>query len=50
VKVGPDCRREHPDVTHFWAIDVLSRQTRSIDLKGPEAAIQREHVKEGKIV
>jgi AAA+ superfamily predicted ATPase len=38
------------NVTHFCAIDILSKQTRRVDLKGLEAAIQREYIKEGKIV
>jgi hypothetical protein len=38
------------NVTHFCAIDVLSRGTRCLDLKGLEAAIQREYVKDGRIV
>jgi len=38
------------NVTHFCAIDVLAKTTRRLDLKGIEAAIQREYIKEGKIV
>jgi AAA+ superfamily predicted ATPase len=38
------------NVTHYCAIDVLSKQTRCLDLKDLEAAIQREYVKEGKII
>ncbi len=38
------------NVTHFCAIDALARQTRQVDLRSPEAAIKREHVKEGKIM
>ena len=38
------------NVTHFCAIDVLAKQTRHLDLKGLEAAIQREYVKEGKVL
>jgi hypothetical protein len=38
------------NVTHFCAIDVLSKQCRHLDLKGLEAAIQREYVKEGKVL
>jgi hypothetical protein len=38
------------NVTHYCAIDILSKQTRCLDLKGLEAAIQREYIKEGKIV
>ena len=38
------------NVTHFCAIDALARQTRRVDMKGLEAAIHREYVKEGKIV
>jgi AAA+ superfamily predicted ATPase len=38
------------NVTHFCAIDVLSKQTRHLDLTRLEAAIQREYVKEGKVL
>ncbi len=38
------------NVTHYCAIHILSKQTRRLDLKGLEAAIQREYIKEGKIV
>jgi len=38
------------NVTQFCAIDALARQTRRVDLKCLETAIQREYVKEGKIV
>jgi len=38
------------NVTHFCAVEVLAKQSRRLDLKGLEAAIQREYVKEGKIV
>jgi len=38
------------NVAHFCAIEVLARQSRRLDMKGLEAAIQREYVKEGKIV
>lgn len=38
------------NVTHFCAIDALSKATRQVDLKGLEAAIKREYVKEGKIM
>jgi AAA+ superfamily predicted ATPase len=38
------------NVAHFCAVDVLAKQSRRLDLKGLEAAIQREYVKEGKIV
>ena len=38
------------NVTHYCAIDILAKQARCLDLKGLEAAIQREYVKEGKIV
>jgi hypothetical protein len=38
------------NVTHFCAIDVLSKHTHHLDLKGLEAAIQREYVKEGKVL
>ena len=37
------------NVTHFCAVDVLARQSRHLDLKALEAAIQREYIKEGKI-
>ena len=38
------------NVTHYCAVEVLAKQSRHIDLKGLEAAILREYVKEGKIV
>jgi hypothetical protein len=38
------------NVTQFCAVDVLAKQTTRLDLKGLEAAIRREYVKEGKIV
>lgn len=38
------------NVTHFCAIDVLAKRVPRLDLKGLEAAIQREYVKEGKIM
>ncbi|MGR9184590.1 ATP-binding protein [Rhizobium leguminosarum] len=38
------------NVTHFCAIDVLAKQSLRMDLKGLEAAIQREFVKEGRIL
>jgi AAA+ superfamily predicted ATPase len=38
------------NVTHFCAIDILARRAPHLDLKGLEAAIQREYVKEGKIM
>jgi hypothetical protein len=38
------------NVTHFCAVDVLARQLLLLDLKGLEAAIQREYLKEGRIV
>ena len=38
------------NVTHFCAIDALSKQCRHLDLTGLEAAIQREYVKEGKVL
>jgi SpoVK/Ycf46/Vps4 family AAA+-type ATPase len=37
------------NVPHFCAIDVLASQSLRVDLKGLEAAIQREYVKEGKL-
>ena len=38
------------NVAHFCAIDVLAKQSPQLELKDLEAAIQREFVKEGKIV
>ncbi|MBY5456444.1 ATP-binding protein [Rhizobium leguminosarum] len=38
------------NITHFCAIDVLAKQSLRMDLKGLEAAIQREFVKEGRIL
>jgi AAA+ superfamily predicted ATPase len=38
------------NVTHFCAIEALVKETRRLDLKGLEAAIQREYVKEGKVI
>lgn len=38
------------NVTHYCAVDVLAKKSLRLDLKGLEAAIQRECVKEGKIV
>jgi len=38
------------NITQFCALDVLAKQSLRLDLKGLEAAIQREYVKEGKIV
>jgi AAA+ superfamily predicted ATPase len=38
------------NVTHYCAVDVLAKNSLRLDLKGLEAAIQREYVKEGKIV
>lgn len=38
------------NVTHFCAVDILARKSPCLDLKGLEAAIQREYIKEGKIV
>ena len=38
------------NVAHFCAINLLASQSRHIDLKGLEAAIQREYVKDGKIM
>ena len=37
-------------VTHFCAIEALAKETRRLDLKGLEAAIEREYVKEGKVL
>lgn len=38
------------NVTHFCAVDVLAKQSLRLELKDLEAAIQREYVKEGKIL
>jgi AAA+ superfamily predicted ATPase len=38
------------NIAHFCAVDVLAKQSLHLDLKDLEAAIQREYVKEGKIV
>jgi hypothetical protein len=38
------------NVAHFCAIDALAKQSRRVDLKGLEAAIKREYVKEGKVM
>jgi hypothetical protein len=38
------------NVTHFCAVDILARDTMRLDLKVLEAAINREYVKEGKIM
>ena len=38
------------NVTHFCAIEVLAKETRHLDLKCLEAAIQREYFKEGKVI
>ena len=38
------------NVTHFCAIDALTRQTHLVDLKTLEGAIRREYVKEGKVM
>jgi hypothetical protein len=38
------------NVTHFCAVDVLAKQSLRLDLPALEAAIQREYVKEGKIL
>ncbi len=38
------------NVTQFCAIDALARQTRRVDLCSLERAIQREYVKEGKLM
>lgn len=38
------------NVTHFCAVDILAKDTLRLDLKGLEAAINREYVKEGKIM
>jgi AAA+ superfamily predicted ATPase len=38
------------NVTHFCAIEALAKETRRLDLKALEAAIQREYVKEGKVM
>jgi hypothetical protein len=38
------------NVTHFCAVDLLAKRSLRLDLKALEAAIQREYVKEGKIL
>jgi hypothetical protein len=38
------------NVTHFCAIDLLAKRTACLDLRSLEAAIQREYVKDGRIV
>jgi SpoVK/Ycf46/Vps4 family AAA+-type ATPase len=38
------------NVTHFCAVEVLARQSRYLDLKALEAAIQREYIKEGRVL
>jgi SpoVK/Ycf46/Vps4 family AAA+-type ATPase len=38
------------NVTHFCAVDVLARKSLRLDLKSLEAAIQREYIKEGRII
>jgi len=38
------------NVTHFCAVEVLANQSLRLELKDLEAAIQREYVKEGKII
>jgi len=38
------------NVTHFCAVDVLAKRSLRVDLKALEAAIQREYIKEGKIL
>jgi hypothetical protein len=38
------------NVTHFCAVDILARQSLRLDLRALEAAIQREYIKEGKIL
>jgi len=38
------------NVTHYCAVEVLARQSLRLELKDLEAAIQREYVKEGKIL
>jgi len=38
------------NVTHFCAIDVLAKKTSRLELTDLEEAIQREYIKEGKIV
>jgi hypothetical protein len=38
------------NVTHFCAVDILAKDALRLDLKGLEAAINREYVKEGKIM
>jgi SpoVK/Ycf46/Vps4 family AAA+-type ATPase len=38
------------NVTHYCALELLSDQARSLDLKRLEAGIMREYIKEGKVV
>jgi AAA+ superfamily predicted ATPase len=38
------------NVTHYCAVDVLAKQSLRLELEDLEAAIQREYVKEGKIL
>jgi AAA+ superfamily predicted ATPase len=38
------------NVTHFCAVDVLAKESLRLDLKSLEAAIQREYIKEGRII
>jgi AAA+ superfamily predicted ATPase len=38
------------NVTHYCAVEALADQSRCLNLKGLEAAILREYVKEGKVV
>jgi hypothetical protein len=38
------------NVTQFCAVDVLAKRATRLDLKGLEAAIRREYVKEGRVV
>jgi SpoVK/Ycf46/Vps4 family AAA+-type ATPase len=38
------------NVTHYCALELLSDQSRTLDLKRLEAAIMREYIKEGKVV
>jgi AAA+ superfamily predicted ATPase len=38
------------NVTHYCAVDFLAKQSRRLELQDLETAIQREYVKEGKIV
>jgi hypothetical protein len=38
------------NIVHHCAVSAIARQSTVLDLKGLEAVIQREYVKDGKIV